>query len=146
MPTTANDSAARRKQGLKNWQFYLLFAGVIAHDLGKLDEDGYVVFVGRMKRLIIISGYNVYPNDLEKLLTDNLPYIRECCAVQGYDENARSLVRLYIVTADGETAVYDPGMGDFSTKNGKIKNFGLLSGGNAVYNENIFMSKCFHII
>ena len=76
---------------------------VLTGDLGKLDEDGYVVFVGRMKRLIIISGYNVYPNDLEKLLTDNLPYIRECCAVQGYDENARSLVRLYIVTADGET-------------------------------------------
>ena len=76
---------------------------VLTGDLGKLDEDGYVVFVGRMKRLIIISGYNVYPNDLEKLLTDNLSYIRECCAVQGYDENGRSLVRLYIVTADGET-------------------------------------------
>jgi long-chain acyl-CoA synthetase len=54
---------------------------VLTGDLGKLDEDGYVVFAGRMKRLIIISGYNVYPNDLEKLLTDNLPYIRECCAV-----------------------------------------------------------------
>ena len=76
---------------------------ILTGDLGKLDEDGYVVFVGRMKRLIIISGYNVYPNDLEKLLTDSLPYIRECCAVQGYDGNARSLVRLYIVTADGET-------------------------------------------
>ncbi|MBR5411374.1 MAG: acyl--CoA ligase [Clostridia bacterium] len=76
---------------------------VLTGDLGKLDKDGYVVFVGRMKRLIIISGYNVYPNDLEKILTDNLPYIKECCAVQGYDENARSLVRLYIVTADGET-------------------------------------------
>ena len=76
---------------------------VLTGDLGKLDEDGYVVFAGRMKRLIIISGYNVYPNDVEKLLTDNLPYIKECCAVQGYDENARSLVRLYIVTTDGET-------------------------------------------
>ena len=75
---------------------------VLTGDLGKLDEDGYVVFAGRMKRLVIISGYNVYPNDVEKLLTDNLPYIRECCAVQGYDENGRSLVRLYIVTADGE--------------------------------------------
>ena len=76
---------------------------VLTGDLGKLDEDGYVVFAGRMKRLIIVSGYNVYPNDVEKLLTDNLPYIKECCAVQGYDENARSLVRLYIVTPDGET-------------------------------------------
>ncbi|MCH5199193.1 MAG: AMP-binding protein [Oscillospiraceae bacterium] len=76
---------------------------VLTGDLGKIDEDGYVVFAGRIKRLIIISGYNVYPNDIEKLLTDNLSYIRECCAVQGYDENGRSLVRLYIVTADGET-------------------------------------------
>ena len=76
---------------------------VLTGDLGKLDEDGYVVFVGRMKRLVIISGYNVYPNDVEKLLTDHFAFIKECCAVQGYDENGRSLVRLYIVTDDGET-------------------------------------------
>ena len=76
---------------------------VLTGDLGKLDEDGYVVFVGRMKRLIIISGYNIYPNDVEKLVTDAFPYVRECCAVQGYDEHGRSLMRLYIVTADGET-------------------------------------------
>ncbi len=76
---------------------------VLTGDLGKLDEDGYVVFAGRMKRLIIVSGYNIYPNDVEKLLTDNLSYVKECCAVQGYDENGRSLVRLYIVTPDGET-------------------------------------------
>ena len=75
---------------------------VLTGDLGKLDADGYVVFAGRMKRLIIISGYNIYPNDIEKLVTDNLPCVKECCAVQGYDENGRSLVRLYIVTEDGE--------------------------------------------
>lgn len=69
---------------------------VLTGDMAKLDEDGFVVFVGRIKRLIIISGYNIYPNDIEKLL-EKLPYIHESCAVQGYDENGKVLVRLYVV-------------------------------------------------
>ncbi len=79
----------------KNW--------ILTGDLGKFDKDGYIIFAGRIKRLIIISGYNIYPNDVEKLLTDSLSYITECCAVQGYDNDGKPLVRLYIVTRDGET-------------------------------------------
>ncbi len=74
---------------------------VLTGDLGYYDEDGYVNFMGRSKRLIIISGYNVYPGDIEKLLTQ-LSFIKESCAVQGFDENGNKLVRLYVVADDSQ--------------------------------------------
>ena len=46
--------------------------------------------------MIITSGYNVYPADIENLL-EPLPFLQECCAVQGYDEDKKPIVRLYIV-------------------------------------------------
>lgn len=67
---------------------------VLSGDLGYKDEDGYFHFSGRKKRLILIAGYNVYPTDIEKVV-GNLPYIKDCCAVQGYNEAGKPLVRLY---------------------------------------------------
>lgn len=72
---------------------------VLTGDLGKMDEDGYITFMARKKRVIIISGYNVFPADIENLL-EPLPFLAECCAVQGYDEVKKPLVRLYIVLSD----------------------------------------------
>ena len=72
---------------------------VLSGDLGYQDEEGFFFFSGRKKRLIIIAGYNVYPTDIEKVVGE-LPFIKECCAVQGWD-NGRSMVRLYATTASG---------------------------------------------
>lgn len=66
---------------------------VLSGDLGYADDDGYFYFSGRKKRVIIIAGYNVYPNDIEKKVGD-LPYIKDVCAVQGW-QGDRSIVRLY---------------------------------------------------
>ena len=66
---------------------------VLSGDLGFKDEEGYFHFSGRKKRLIIIAGYNVYPTDIEKVVGE-LDFIKECCAVQGWD-NGKSMVRLY---------------------------------------------------
>ncbi len=63
-------------------------------DLGYYDEDGYFYFTSRKKRMIIISGYNVYPNDIEnKVLT--LPFIKEACAVED-SLDGRLIIRLCV--------------------------------------------------
>ena len=59
---------------------------VLSGDLGYVDEDGYFFFTGRKKRMIIISGYNVYPADIENAVLQ-LPFVSEACAVQGYIKN-----------------------------------------------------------
>lgn len=55
-------------------------------DLGYKDTDGFVFFTGRKKRMIIISGYNVYPIDIENVVMQ-IPFVSEACAVQGYHKN-----------------------------------------------------------
>ena len=69
-------------------------AWVRSGDLGYMDEEGFFFFAGRKKRLIIISGYNVYPVDIENLM-DTLPFVKESCAVRG-EKDGRPLVRLYV--------------------------------------------------
>ena len=59
---------------------------VLTGDLGYMDSDGFIFFTGRKKRMIIISGYNVYPADIENVVLQ-LPFIGEACAVQGYQKN-----------------------------------------------------------
>ena len=68
-------------------------------DMGYIDEDGFVFFSGRKKRIIIIAGYNIYPATIEEKI-DELDDISEVCAVQGYDENGKPLVKLVVSLAD----------------------------------------------
>ena len=49
-------------------------------DLGKLDADGYLYIVGRIKDMIIRGGYNVYPREIEELLYEH-PAVQECAVV-----------------------------------------------------------------
>lgn len=70
-------------------------AWVLSGDLGYKDDDGFFFFAGRKKRVIIISGYNVYPVDIENLM-DTLPFIKESCAVKGKTPEGKPLVRLYV--------------------------------------------------
>ena len=59
---------------------------ILSGDLGHKDADGFVYFTGRKKRMIVISGYNVYPADIENVVLQ-MPFISEVCAVQGYIKN-----------------------------------------------------------
>jgi len=70
-------------------------------DMGYLDEDGFMYFAGRKKRIIIISGYNIYPATIEEKI-DTLDYINEVCAVQGYSEDGKPLVKLVVSLFDKE--------------------------------------------
>jgi len=79
---------------------------VLSGDLGYKDDDGFYFFTGRKKRVIIISGYNVYPNDIEKKLSEELDFLGDVCAVQGW-QGERSIVRLYAsLTKSGDEEQY----------------------------------------
>ncbi len=68
-------------------------------DVGYLDTDGHLVFTSRIKRIIIISGYNIYPATIEEKILE-LDYINEVCACQGYDENNKPYVKLVVSLTD----------------------------------------------
>ena len=56
---------------------------------------------GRKKRIIIISGYNIYPATIEEKVLA-LDYISEACACQGYDEKGKPYVKLVVSLVDKE--------------------------------------------
>lgn len=73
-----------------------LFTG----DAGYIDEDGYVYFKQRMKRMIVTSGYNVYPSHIENIL-DKHEDVDYCCVIGVKDPYKMQRVRAYIVLRDG---------------------------------------------
>ena len=90
---------------------------VLSGDLGYKDDEGYFHFSGRKKRLILIAGYNVYPTDIEKVVGD-LSYVKDCCAVQGYNEAGKPLVRLYVSLFEkGDEEKYKEEMCELCLKN-----------------------------
>lgn len=70
-------------------------------DVGFLDADGHLVFTSRIKRIIIIAGYNIYPATIEEKINE-LNYITESCACQGYDENGKPFVKLVVTPAEAD--------------------------------------------
>ncbi len=64
-------------------------------DLGYRDDDGFYYFSGRKKRVIIISGFNVYPSDMEKKLQE-LDFVHEVCVVKGFGQDRKPLIRLFV--------------------------------------------------
>ena len=68
-------------------------------DVGMVDERGYFKIVDRKKDMILVSGFNVYPNEIEDVLTQ-MPGILECAAVGVPDEKAGEAVKVVIVKKD----------------------------------------------
>ena len=71
-------------------------------DIGRLDEEGYVYYVRRMKRLIITNGYNVFPGQIENVI-DSYPEVSYSCVVGVPDPRRMQRVKAYIVLQDGIT-------------------------------------------
>lgn len=65
-------------------------------DLGYVDEDGYLYFVGRKKEVIVTGAVNVYPNDIDTVVS-RLPEVEECAAFAYPDEKLGEVVALAIV-------------------------------------------------
>ncbi|TYK65688.1 acyl--CoA ligase [Colwellia echini] len=68
-------------------------------DLGYLDEQGYLYFVGRTKEVIKTGGINVYPQDIESVLIE-LPEIKECAAIGITDDKFGEVIWVAYVLAD----------------------------------------------
>ncbi|KIG08188.1 long-chain fatty acid--CoA ligase [Caballeronia concitans] len=68
-------------------------------DVGVFDERGYVKIVDRKKDMILVSGFNVYPNEIEDVVA-MLPGVFEVAAVGVKDKNSGEAVKLFIVRKD----------------------------------------------
>jgi long-chain acyl-CoA synthetase len=68
-------------------------------DIGTVDERGYFRIVDRKKDMILVSGFNVYPNEVEDVLTQ-LDGVLECAAVGVPDDKAGEAVKVVIVKKD----------------------------------------------
>jgi long-chain acyl-CoA synthetase len=75
-------------------------------DIGVMDERGFVRIVDRKKDMILVSGFNVYPNEIEAVVATH-PGVLECAAVGVPDKKSGEAVRLYVVRKDGELAAGD---------------------------------------
>lgn len=68
-------------------------------DVGVVDERGYFRIVDRKKDMILVSGFNVYPNEVEDVITQ-MPGVLECAAVGMPDAKAGEAVKVVIVKKD----------------------------------------------
>ena len=73
-------------------------------DIGVMDERGYVRIVDRKKDMILVSGFNVYPNEIESVVVEH-PGVLECACVGVPDAHSGEAVKLYVVRKDPSLTV-----------------------------------------
>jgi long-chain acyl-CoA synthetase len=83
-------------------------------DIGVMDEGGYFRIVDRKKDMILVSGFNVYPNELEQVVNQH-PGVLECAAVGVADAKSGEAVKLFVVKKDPSLAEED--LGEYCREN-----------------------------
>ncbi|WP_267225844.1 long-chain-fatty-acid--CoA ligase [Dyella silvae] len=73
-------------------------------DVARMDENGYVYIVDRKKDMILVSGFNVYPNEVEDVVMQH-PGVAEVAAVGVPDEHSGEVVKLFVVRKDPNLTV-----------------------------------------
>jgi long-chain acyl-CoA synthetase len=68
-------------------------------DIGRMDEKGLVYIVDRKKDMILVSGFNVYPNEIEDVVV-RCPGVLEVAAVGVPDEHSGEVVKIFVVKKD----------------------------------------------
>ena len=68
-------------------------------DIGIMDERGYIRIVDRKKDMILVSGFNVYPNEIEQVIATH-PGVVECAVVGVPDEKSGEAVKVFVVRKD----------------------------------------------
>ncbi|MDY3800100.1 MAG: class I adenylate-forming enzyme family protein [Eggerthellaceae bacterium] len=72
-------------------------------DIACQDEDGFIFYKGRIKRMIISSGYNIYPNQVEHEL-NKLPQVASSCVIAIPDEYRLHRIKAFVIPTEGVPA------------------------------------------
>jgi long-chain acyl-CoA synthetase len=91
MPEETADTIRQHADGMK-W--------VYTGDLGSMDDEGFVYFKGRAKRMIISSGYNIYPAQLENIF-DAHEKVQMSCCIGVPDDYKMQKVKMFVKPAGG---------------------------------------------
>jgi long-chain acyl-CoA synthetase len=75
-------------------------------DIGRMDSDGYIFIEDRKKDMILVSGFNVYPNEVENVVVE-MDGILEAAAVGIPDEHSGEVVKLFVVRKDPSVTEQD---------------------------------------
>lgn len=68
-------------------------------DIGVLSPEGYLRIVDRKKDMILVSGFNVYPNEVEEVLSSH-PGVRECAVIGAPDGKSGEVVKAFVIRKD----------------------------------------------
>jgi long-chain acyl-CoA synthetase len=109
MPTETANALRERPDG-KIW----LYTG----DIAKMDDDGYFYIVDRKKDMVIVSGFNVYPTNVEEVLIQN-PKIMEVAVAGVMDPYRGETVKAWVVLKPGQTAT-DEELIDWAKESGQL--------------------------
>ena len=75
-------------------------------DIATISEDGFVSIVDRVKDMIIVSGFNIYPNEVEELLVTH-PYISQCAVIGLPDGTTGESIKAYVVRDNPDLTAKD---------------------------------------
>jgi long-chain acyl-CoA synthetase len=75
-------------------------------DIGVMTPDGYTKIVDRKKDMILVSGFNVYPNEIEEVIASH-PGVLECAAIGVADERSGEAVKAFVVKKDPNVTAED---------------------------------------
>ncbi len=65
-------------------------------DLGYMDEEDFIFFKQRKKRVVKVSGVGVFPTEIERLV-ENVPGVESCCAIEIPDPRLQSAIKVFVV-------------------------------------------------
>ncbi len=72
-------------------------------DIARINDNGYLSIVDRTKDMIVVSGFNVYPNEIEDVVIAH-PKVKECAVIAGQDNEDGEYVRLFVVADENEVS------------------------------------------
>ena len=75
-------------------------------DIAKMDEEGYFYIVDRIKDMIISSGYNVFPRDIDEVFYEH-PKVVEACSIGIPHPTRGEAIKVFVVLKEGETATQE---------------------------------------